>query len=538
LAYLAGVPVAGLVGCDRAGGETIAGELLSPDIAIGHRLREGWQPPDSSRPAARHRVVIVGAGISGLAAAWRLQQLGIDDFVLLELEAEPGGTARSGASRGFRYPWGAHYIPVPMRENRTLLRLLEEMKVVIGRDQQGRPQVDEQFLCREPEERVFAQGRWQSGLYPGYGASTKDIDQLRRFRGMMRSWAGKRDEQGRGLFAIPMRDGSDAIDVRKLDEQSMAAWMSAQGFDSPRLRWLVDYSCRDDYGLTLEQTSAWAGVFYFASRLRGDGSDSQAVITWPEGNGRVVRFLADRTAERIRSRHAAVSIRERNGKLQTRAWDARSETTVELISDDVIFAAPQFLASHLIEHWKPSGRSHDTFRYGGWVVANVHLTERPKESPGRQMCWDNVIVDSQSLGYVTSTHQTGLDHGATVITWYYPLLDDDPRVSRAELLRLTWEDWVRVIVSDLGKPHPDIRSLIRRIDVMRWGHAMIQPRVGFVWGGQRERACESLGRIHFAGTDLSGVALLEEAFDRGVLAAEKSARSVKDSSDASSSPAC
>ena len=135
------------------------------------------------------------------------------------------------------------------------------------------------------------------------------------------------------------------------------------------------------------------------------------------------------------------------------------------------------------------------------------------------MCWDNVIHKSRSLGYVTSTHQTGLDHGPTVITWYHPMLDDDPRVSRAELMRLDWKDWATVIVSDLAKAHPDLSSLIERIDVMRWGHAMIQPRVGFVWGGEREKAAESFGRVHFAGTDLSGVALMEEAFDRGVRAA-------------------
>jgi hypothetical protein len=88
-------------------------------------------------------------------------------------------------------------------------------------------------------------------------------------------------------------------------------------------------------------------------------------------------------------------------------------------------------------------------------------------------------------------------------------------------MRLKWSDWAAVVVADLAKAHPDIERLIDRIDVMRWGHAMIQPRVGFVWSQPRLAASESLGRIHFAGTDLSGVALLEEAFERGRKAAEK-----------------
>ena len=63
--------------------------------------------------------------------------------------------------------------------------------------------------------------------------------------------------------------------------------------------------------------------------------------------------------------------------------------------------------------------------------------------------------------------------------------------------------------------------LTERIDVMRWGHAMIRPRPGFQWGAARERAAEPLGAIHFAHTDLSGIALFEEALYHGVRAAEE-----------------
>lgn len=37
------------------------------------------------------RIAIVGGGLGGLYAAWRLQQLGVHDHVLLEARAEPGG---------------------------------------------------------------------------------------------------------------------------------------------------------------------------------------------------------------------------------------------------------------------------------------------------------------------------------------------------------------------------------------------------------------------------------------------------------------
>jgi hypothetical protein len=77
-----------------------------------------------------------------------------------------------------------------------------------------------------------------------------------------------------------------------------------------------------------------------------------------------------------------------------------------------------------------------------------------------------------------------------------------------------------------------MRALTRRLDVMRWGHAMIRPRVGFQWGGARLKAQQPFRSIHFANTDLSGVALFEEAFDHGLRAAEEvlAARGVKSES--------
>jgi hypothetical protein len=53
---------------------------------------------------------------------------------------------------------------------------------------------------------------------------------------------------------------------------------------------------------------------------------------------------------------------------------------------------------------------------------------------------------------------------------------------------------------------------------MRWGHAMISPRPGFIWGSERQKAVKPYRSIHFAHTDLSGIALFEEAFYHGLTA--------------------
>ena len=472
-AYL-GAPFAALA-CRERPVPLPPGELVGASHEIGHRLRGG--PPPSPERWESHDVVIIGAGVAGLAAAWRLGSR----TLVLELEPSIGGTSRSTAS----YPWGAHYVVAPSAENRILVKLLEEMGVmhsgVIG----------EEHLCRDPQERVFYRGRWYEGLYLRAGASPEDLRQLAAFEAEIAAWSQRR------TFAIPVAYSTNEADG--LDAISMGEWLDQRGLTSPRLRWLIEYACRDDYGTLLAETSAWAALFYFASR------DDRPVITWPDGNGPLIAHLA-RYAE------------ARTGVLVHRVTPV--DGGVEIVTDTIgirarhaIIAAPQFIASRLI------GRPSE-LTYGSWMVANLTLRDRPAPS-GFPMAWDNVLYESPSLGYVVSTHQRGVDHGPTVITYYYPLCDSDPGTARQRLLDAGRDEWAEIALADLSRAHPDIRSLTTRVDVMRWGHAMIRPTPGTVRSAALRRAAEPMGNIHFANTDLSGVALFEEALYHGVRAAEE-----------------
>ena len=151
---------------------------------------------------------------------------------------------------------------------------------------------------------------------------------------------------------------------------------------------------------------------------------------------------------------------------------------------------------------------------------NLHLTARPQEK-GIPLCWDNILRDSPSLGYVVATHQARRSTGPTVFTYYYPLCDDNPNDARARLMGRQWEDWAEIALTDLEQAHPDLRRLVERLDVMRWGHAMIRARPGFIWSQTRRQAARPFGRIHFANSDLSGLPLFEEAFYHGNRAAEE-----------------
>ena len=73
---------------------------------------------------------------------------------------------------------------------------------------------------------------------------------------------------------------------------------------------------------------------------------------------------------------------------------------------------------------------------------------------------------------------------------------------------------------DLERVHPDIRSCVSRIDIMRMGHAMARPAPGAVFHPRRRDLARNTGRLLFANSDLSGFSIFEEAQFRGVEAAQ------------------
>jgi hypothetical protein len=497
------------------------GEIVGANVDVGHLLRENVSREVPENNWENTKVAIIGGGAAGLSAAWKLQKENFNDFVLLELENKIGGTAQSGQNNFIGYPWGAHYLPVPFKENTELISLLDEMRLTEGRDRQGEIIVAEQFLCREPEERVFYKGRWYEGLYLRAGASEEDLRQLAEFQKQIDFWVNWRDTKGNRAFTLPVADCSGDSEVIALDKITFAEWLAQKGFNSQRLIWYCDYACRDDYGLRLEQTSAWAGLFYFCSRVRKSGEESQSFITFPEGNGRFVNYLHDKIKDKSRLKTIALEIIPTEKGVDVVCLNTETKEMRGIHAEKVLFCAPVFTAKYLIRDFKQSPPDYtQAFDHNAWFVANLFLKDRPNIPFRRDfpLAWDNVIYESNSLGYVNATHQKGIDYGACVLTYYFPMCERD---GRAKLFGLNWRELADICLTDLSRAHKDIYDLTTRIDIMRWGHAMISPRPDFIWSGAREAATKPYRNIHFAHSDLSGIALFEEAFYHGLRAANE-----------------
>ena len=75
-------------------------------------------------------------------------------------------------------------------------------------------------------------------------------------------------------------------------------------------------------------------------------------------------------------------------------------------------------------------------------------------------------------------------------------------------------------MKDLWEMHPGIEKDITRIDLYKWGHAMIRPTPNFIWHPDRGLRGRPFGRIFFGNADVTGLPLFEEACYSGIRAAQ------------------
>ena len=308
------------------------GHIVGQPAAFAHAFLRGGSDLIDRLPTEPANetvaVAIVGGGVAGLVAAWSLRVRGVD-AVVLEQEAQPGGNARWGEDGPGRlkYPWGAHYVPIPSRRARLLRSFFETLGVLLPAAAESVQEESAELLhsdvapgvptCQEPTERLYypapastgsmsAAGTTESpqanptpyvgwgdgvdGLVPWERMDEQDGAQLARFRELARSEAERPTADGRPPFTLPLAECSRDAHAVALDQTPFGEWLDRRGLTSRPLRWFLEYGTRDDYGTRANATSAWAALHYFAARA------SEERFEWREGNGHIVRLLLERLA--------------------------------------------------------------------------------------------------------------------------------------------------------------------------------------------------------------------------------------------------
>jgi len=500
------------------------GGIVGANLKVGHLLRTGV----TAEPLVTKSIdtVIVGGGVAGLSAAWWFQKNNFKDFLLFEMDEMLGGNSASGENQISKYPWGAHYVPLPGPDAEYVRAFFEEIGIIQGYEKQL-PVFNEFFLCADSHERLFFQGEWQDGLIPQHGIQNKDKLQYEEFFAFVESLKKKTGVDGKPLFTIPLNLSSQDPEYLALDRLSMADFMDSKSWNSPYLNWYVNYCCRDDYGMPHTKVSAWAGLHYFASRAGlAANADSQSVLTWPEGNGYLVSQLNALVGKHVEKNTLVFSIESSPSGTLVDTLNTVDNSCTRYIAKNVVFCGPRFVASKVIQGYSSDSapgaiKALESIDYAPWVVANISLKDRPQSS-GAQMAWDNVSYYSKSLGYIVANHQDlKINQKETLITYYLPLDEKTPTEERRAAYRKSYLDWLEIIIPDLEKMHSGVSKLILHVDIWVWGHGMVSPGIDFLWSEKRKELSKPFGSIEFAHTDMSGISVFEEAQYQGVEAAKR-----------------
>lgn len=564
-ALLSGAASLPWAGCARDEAPRFTGGWVGQSHERGHRVREmkSGRLPD---PALQRRagVVIVGAGIAGLAAARALRQAGIDDVKVFDLEDTAGGNSRDHRMAGMACPLGAHYLPLPGDRAEEVVALLEELG--LRRTEAGRAMYDERHLCHSPQERLYIGGQWHEGVLPPIDAlpTAQRADTLAQYR----RFSAEVALIGRGgAFSVPTARAPWSAALQALDGMTFSEWLDERRLAAPALRWYLDYCCRDDFGADTAQVSAWAGLHYFASRhgfhAPGDADgEHDGLLTWPEGNGWLSRRLAMPLGERLHTGRVVLAIDDGRHEVTVDLWDVTQQRVERWTAPQVVLAVPLYIAARLLAR-PPAAlvRATAQMRHAPWLVANLHLGEPLVDSGGAAPSWDNVLYGPEyepahdldhrpdhpagpgrfspssaapgvpalaaswrgqrhpALGYVDAMHQSTRPHpGPTVLTAYWALGGSSVGQlvrQRALLLSQPWDTWAHAVVADMARAHPDLPAKVRQVDLMRYGHAMSVPVPGVRSSAALASLARPEGRVSFAHSDLSAYSVFEEAMFHG-----------------------
>lgn len=496
-------------------GKTISGKIVGQNASAGHYFRDKKLAPATEHK--EHEIVIIGGGISGLSAARALTMAQKKDIVLLEMDSGYGGNSKWGENEISQYPFGAHYLPIPNVHQQEALDFLHASNIITGFEN-SLPTYNELHICHDPEDRLYINNYWQEGVVPDHGLNANERNQIARFLKQMAMFKTMRGDDGKYMFDIPISRSSTDKALRGLDGQTFAEWLNENKYDSASLKSYLNYAMVDDFGTTIDDISAWIGIHYFAARKgQANNAKESDVLTWPGGNGFLAQKLLEQSTFTGMKCAMVYAVEEKEDGVYLSYFDTNSHQTFGIKAKQVIAALPAFIFQRILGNHQLA-----QLPYSPWMIANLKVKNNLVERRGAWMSWDNVIFNGAGLGYINNNHQLlNRVHPVLNLTYYLPFAKGDINANRQKLLNTSYEDWVKMIIEDLSIVHPNIEECLEAVDIQLWGHAMIQPKAGWVFGEHRQKlAATGSQRIHHAHTDYAGMSIFEEAFYQGWNAAQ------------------
>lgn len=485
----------------------------------GHLLRQAFEMPLTYKQDHTD-ILIVGSGISALSACRILEQKGTHKIKIIELADHIGGNASGGKNKTSAYPWAAHYLPIPGLHLQELIDFLADANI-IKLFKNGLPEYNEEYVCHDNEERLYINGKWQKGLIPEFNIPPADRLEISKFLKTMQVFKSQKGKDGKYAFEIPINLSSTDLQFSNLHSISAKEWLIQEQFKSSYLHWYIHYCMSDDYGSSIQTTSAWAMLHYFASR-RGQGANvnDDDILTWPEGNAFLAKKLVQQISTPIQLNEIALQVfKTKDNLYEVYHLNTKSNEWTKTICNKLILNTPYHVSKRLIPSlFDP--KEANLFQSYPWIVANITLHLQHEKS-GMPLSWDNVIFQSSSLGFINATHQSmNRQTGKTVLTYYKALNTSSAKEEREALYSKSLQQIATEITEELDKIYPNSSQQIETIEIKKIGHGMISPQVNLLTTKAFQRYAKPIDSVYFCHTDFCGISIFEEAFYKGIQTAK------------------
>lgn len=445
------------------------------------------QPVWPDRAETRVEVAVVGAGLSGLTAAYHLRDRQV---LVLEAGSQPGGVCLPGSYRGLPYPAGSAYFYQP--EDPEGLAWFRELGLEV-----------EEALVPPPASALYHRGRWYPDCFSAAGLRSLPLP------------VGAQEELVR--FAAELADLEDAweplgaasLSHPDLDRYSLQHYLETlRGFPPELTRYLSPY-CRSCLGAGPSEVSAWAGLYF----LMSESSSRSRTGAFPEGNARLVQALAAFLAPPVQVRHTVVGIKNQADGAHLLVWDDNARRHWRLLAGVVILAAGKFVARRLLPPdcgWDLE--DFQAFRYSSYVVAAL-CGRLSLAAPG----FENWVAGEAVFSDFILTPRAASPGAHRVMVVFAP--QPYPQ-GRGLLLPRPPEALAQEILLAVERQFPGLGSEVEEIHLYRFGHAQVVPYPGFLTF-LKSRISPQQGRFVLANADLEGLPCVEAAVLQGQKAAQR-----------------
>jgi oxygen-dependent protoporphyrinogen oxidase len=445
------------------------------------------------------QVVVIGGGISGLACAMRLRQMGVP-VTLLEESDRPGGLIGTVEKDGFLFESG----PQSFQGTPTLLELIRELGI-------------ETDLCQADARAsrfVLRHGRMREvRMSPQALLGSSLLGPVSRWKIIsepFRKTAAQVEDESVAAF-VRRKFGHEIL------EYLVAPFVSGVYAGDPE-----KLSLRSAFPSLAEWEKEYGSVVRGALKSRSPRGASKGpppLCSFRRGMGTLTQAMAGRLGDdaRTSTRAEGVAKSEEAGRTVYRIQTVSNGRAETLAARAVVMATPAYVAAHLIAQVSPTiARTLSGIAYAGLAVVTAGYYRNQFGAP---LDGFGVLIPRsekhQTLGIVwnSSLFPGRAPQGQVMITSFLGGATDPETVEKSEevVATISEEENARIL-GIVGRP---IASVV-------WKHPKALPQYNLGHGHIVEAIhaeARAIPGLHFAGNYLAGPSI-GTCIERGYLTAE------------------